>query len=472
MGNGPKKSEPAIEGGSLAKFAGIIALAASLALSSTAFAATDAEETASTTGADTVEGPSDDAESMVGRMIDEWLQEGPGRAIRAKEALNVVQGTSLVALKADNKRWGKARSLAYQNAFVQAMGAYIASVRQRTSVSLMRDYFAEDIPENELEYQEGEPSDSYVKRVVLKSAALVERTLDEKLAESGMSDDEIRRLSTPTQKRTVLAERISRRTLNEAMGSAAGLIPVKTFEGVDDEGNSAIGVVAVYSEGMRHIANQISRGDVIRPDPNRRRDSITDQIASYENDELPNEFGVRVKWDEQGYPAIVSFGQWGWSPENLSKKKRAQRRKFAMKQAENDALSHLTIFIRASTRFTEESNVGADLEEAFNLPRGGVPEEIEEIEIADKLVETARIKAEVALTGYTQNRSWTARHPLLEEQHLVGVVAYWSPAREDAIRKTIGKEAKHAPSKEISQKQPKKQISGSAQSREPDLADF
>ena len=70
MGNGLKKPEPPIDGGSLAKFAGIIALAASLAFSSTAFAATDTEEkTASKTGADTVEGPSDDAESMVGRMI-------------------------------------------------------------------------------------------------------------------------------------------------------------------------------------------------------------------------------------------------------------------------------------------------------------------------------------------------------------------------------------------------------------------
>jgi hypothetical protein len=470
MDDGLNKSESAIEGNPLVRFAGIVVLAASLAVISAASA--DADEGASTTEADAVEGPSDDAESMVGHMIDEWLQEGAGRAIRAKEELNVVQGTSLVALKADNKRWGKARSLAYQNAFVQAMGAYIASVRQQTSVSVMRDYFAEDIPENELSYQEGEPPDSYVKRVVLKSAALVERTLDQKLTESGMSDDEIQRLSTPTQKRTELAERISRRTFNEAMGSAAGLIPVKTFEGVDDEGNSAIGVVAVYSERMRHIANQISRGDVIRPDPNRTRDSIADQVASYGKDELPNEFGVRVMWDEQGYPAIVSFGQWGWSPANLSKKKRAQRRKFAMKQAEADALSNLTVFIRASTRFTEESNVGADLEEAFNLPRGGVPEEIEETEIADKLVETARIKAEVTLTGFTHERSWSTRHPLLEEQDLVGVVAYWSPAREDAIRKTIGKEAKHAPPKEVSRKEPKKQVTGSAQSREPDLADF
>ena len=472
MGSSPKKFESAIEEGSLVRFAGILALAASLAFSPVAWAATDAGEPASASETDTDEGPSDDAESMVGRMIEEWLEEGPGRAFRAKEALNVVQGTSLVALKADDKRWGKARSLAFQNAFIQAMGAYMKSVRQRTSVSQMREFFAEDIPESELRYQEGETSDSYVKRVVLKSAALVERTLDQKLVESGMSDDEIERLSTPTQKRTALAERISRRTFNEAIGSAAGLIPVKTFEGIDDEGNSAIGVVAVFSERMRHIANRISRGDVIRPDPDREHDSIMDQIDSYEKDELPNEFGVRVMWDDQGYPAIVSFGQWGWWPANLSKRKRAQRRKFALRQAENDALSNLTIFIKASTRFTEESNVGADLEQAFNLPRGGVPEEFEDVQIADKLVETARIKAEVDLTGYTRERSWSARHPLLEEHELVGVVAYWSPAREDAIRKTIGKKAKHASPKEISRKEPKKQVSGSAQSRDPDLADF
>ena len=143
-----------------------------------------------------------------------------------------------------------------------------------------------------------------------------------------------------------------------------------------------------------------------------------------------------------------------------------------MKQAENDALSNLTVFVRASTRFTEESNVGADLEEAFNLPRGGVPEEIEGAEIADRLVEAARVKAEVALTGYTPLKSWSAPHPLLDEHEIVGAIAFWSPAREDAIRKTIGQTAKHAQPEQVSRKQSKKQATGSAQSRDPDLADF
>ena len=467
------KLKPVIEEHALGRLAGMIALSMSLLVCPTAAVGAEGDESASTAAASAAEEMSDDAELMVERMMEEWLEEGTGRAIRESGSLNVVQGTSLVKLRVDDKRWGKARSLAFQDAFVQAMGDYVKSARQRSSVSLIREYFEEDIPESQLIYQEGEPADSYLERVVVKSAALAEQTLDQALAESGMSDDEIRRLSTPVQKRVALRDSISRRTLTEAVGSAAGLIPVKTFEGVDDEGNSAIGVVAVYSERMRHIASRISRGDVVRPDPDRVRGTIMSQIDSYGEDKLPNEFGVRIMWDEQGYPAIVSFGQWGWSPANLSKRKRAQRRKFARKQAANDALSNLTVFIKASTRFTDEGNVGRDVEEAVNLSGDDLAEEVEEVEIVDRLVETAKIRAQVDLTGYTRERSWSTRHPLLEEHEIVGVVAYWSPSREDAIRTTIGKEPKHPPPVEASRKPERKQVSGgSAQSRDPDPADF
>lgn len=467
-----KQPEWTIRGGSPLQLAGMLALAASLVFGFTASAATLDEKTASTTGTDVAES-SKDAEGMVQDKINEWLQEGPGRDIRARDELNVVWGTSGVVLKADDRRWTKARSLAYQNAFVQAMGNYIRSVRQDNRVKLMRKYFQQDIPEEELKYREGEAPDSYVERVILKSTALAERTLDQKLAESGMSDEEIRRLANLVQKKTAMAERISIEMLNEAVGSAAGLIPVKTFEEIDDEDNTAIGVVAVYSERMRHIANQISSGGVILADPDRKHRSIMDELATYETGELPNEFGVRLWWDERGYPAIVSFGQWGWSSANLSKKKRARRRKFAMEQAGNDALSNLTVFIKAATRFTKKSTRGADIEEFTKVWRSGEAERgLDEATIADKLVKTAKVKARVKLTGYTQERSWSARHPVAKEQEIVGVVAYWSPAREDAIRRTIGEKAKHAAPKKDTQKDRKKRISGGAQSRDPNMADF
>ena len=459
------------DGGAGVRWAGIAALTLTLAFGF-AWPAAVAQDDETSAAADSAEGSDDDAFSKVEGEIQEWLQYGEGSVFLERGDLNVVQGVSLVAVKMDHKRWSKARSLAFQNAFVQAMGEYVASVRQQTSVSLVRDYFEDDIPESALEYQEGEPPDSFVERIVLKTAVLTEHELDRKLAESGMSEDEIQSLTTPVQKRTALAESIKKETVTTAVGSAAGLVPVQTFEEFDDEDNSAIGVVAVYSERMRHIANKISRGEAIRPDSGRARDSIADRIASYATDELPSEFGVRLWWDEQGYPAVVSFGQWGWSSANLSNRKRANRRKSARKQAESDALSNLTVFIQASTRFTDESIVGADLEEAFNLPRGGVPEEIEAVEITDRLVETARIKAKVALTGYTNVRPWSAPHPDLDEHEIVGMVAYWSPAREDRIRKTIGEEAKHAPPEPESRERKNESVPDGRRGREPDLADF
>lgn len=417
------------------------------------------------------EGDDDDAVSIVENMIEEW-KEGPGLKFVIKYP-NIVQGVSQVILKTDDKRWGKARALAYQDAFVQAMGKFVSSHRQTIVVNLMSDYFGNDIPEDELRYQEGGTPESYVGRILEKSAVLTERFLDRQLAESGMSVDDIQRLTTPVQKKRKFLERLSRSTRTRAFGRAAGLVTVKTFEGVDDERNSAVGVVAVYLERMRHIANQVAKGKMMRPDPEHAGRSIREQIYSYGRDELVHEFGVRVLWDEQGYPAIVSFGQWGWSPANLNKRKRARRKRFARQQAENDARSNLTVFVNASAEFSEVSNVGTFLEEAVNVQRGGGREEPpEDTAIADKLLRAAEIKAKIELTGYTPVRTWSARHPLLNHQEIVGVVAYWSPAREDAVRKMIGKEAEHEPPQKAAKEKPKTGVRGDAQSREPALDDF
>lgn len=194
MDNHPERTSPATGGRSSSRFAGLVALAFSLTLNHAAVLAdTDSSETVSTA----VQGSSEDAEGVVARMIEEWLGEGAGRAFKRKEDLNLVQGTALVALNTSDERWGKARALAFQSAFIEAMGECVSSIRQSTSVSIARDYFEEDVPEAELVYQEGEAPDSYVERIVRKTAVLAEHALDRKLADSGMSEDEIRRLTTP-----------------------------------------------------------------------------------------------------------------------------------------------------------------------------------------------------------------------------------------------------------------------------------
>ena len=100
--------------------------------------------------------------------------------------------------------------------------------------------------------------------------------------------------------------------------------PSKRF---DDEGNSAIGVVAVVRT-TKTWPNRSAARKAMRPDGDRARTSIADQIGALSDNDLVNEFGPRIWWDENGYPTIVAFGQWAWSPEGLDKRKKARRRDF------------------------------------------------------------------------------------------------------------------------------------------------
>ena len=381
--------------------------------------------------------PNWDANKRVLDDIAEWKRTNPmALSLLQRDDVLAVEGTAFVALNADDKRWPKARSLGYQQAFMNAIGEYVSLIRSRVTSRLIREQFEEDLDESELTFDPEDSVSSQLERITEKLGILGERKLDQALANSGMNEEEIARL-TPAQKKTTFSDRMTRRTTIEAFGSAAGLVPIKTFEAIDNEGNTAIGVVAASSSRMRRLSTRIARGKSIAPDADRARRSIAEQLSDMSDDELVDQFGVRVYWDEQGYPVIVAFGQWGFSNEGLNKRKIARRRDFAGAQAENDARAHLVTFIRASTRFTEESTVGADVEEAFNVMPDDTVEEIDTARLADVLVKKASVTSQAELIGMATSRSWSARHPDLESQEIVGAVVTWSPAAEKAVRAAV-----------------------------------
>ena len=392
-----------------------------------------------------------DAHLRVRRLIEDWKTADPvGRRFQerhAKGKISLVDGVALASFRTDEKRWGKARSLAYTQAFIEAMNEYVSRTRTRITSRLLRKYFEQDLDESEFVYQSGENPDDYLSRVLTKAAALGERKLDQALAESGMSPGEIERM-TPPQKQNTFSDRIQRQTTTEAFGSASGLVPVKTFEAYDDEGNSAVGVVAVASARMRHLARQVARGKPIRPDGDRARVPVADQTSALSDEDLVSEFGPRVWWDEHGYPTIIAFGQWAWSSGGLNKRKKARRRAFAETQALNDARAHLTTFINASTRFTEVSDQGSEAEEFSRVSVDGTVSDEETAKLIDKVVRTARVRSNVTLAGLKVLRRWFRPHPELDGHELVGAVIAWSPAQEDQVRAELGKKAKHRPTAE------------------------
>ena len=420
--------------------------------------------------------PACDGDKTAMRVVDEmmqaWKVQDPTvRSLRQRN-ISVIEGLAEIGVHADHGDWGKARSLAYTRAYLDAMGAFVRQTNEEITAETVRDLLQDATSSA---FEAGENPATYLERVAKKEEVLVELKLDQELKAAGMSDEDLARLSV-REKIPRYRNALVRETTSLAFGRASGLVPLKTFEAVCD-GNSYLGVIAVFSTRMRELAQRIQDGDAIRPDPDRGGVSLRDRIGALSDEDLVEQFGVRIWWDEDGYPVIVSFGQWGWSTKALSAAQRDRRYRFARDQAALQAKSYLAEFVTVNAQFTETSFMGEVIEEAVEVGADGFTSNVEGTNFADRIVREARTRSTVQLTGLDILRTWTARHPVAEHQELTGAVAYWSPAREDAVRASLGLEAKHpAPEPEPApapEAEPRPTASGTVQSKDlMDANDF
>ena len=401
-------------------------------------------------------------------MIQSWKIDDPTTRALEQRGVTVTEGLAQVGVHVDHGDWGKARSLAYTRAYLDAMGAFVRQTNEEITTETVRNLLQDA---TSLSFYEDEDASSFLERVDRKQAALAELQLDQALKEAGMSDEEIAELSG-AQKIPRYRDSTFRESTSLAFGRAAGLVPLKTFEAIDCDGNSSVGVAVAFSTRMRALAEQIHGGEPIRPNPDRGGTSLRDRIGALSDDDLVTQFGVRIWWDEEGYPVIIAFGQWGWSTKALTAAQRDRRYRFARNQAAAQARSYLAEFIQANAQFTSSSFVGDAIDEAVRVSGDGFREYLSGTEIVDRVVEEARIRAAVQLTGLGTLRTWSAPHPVAEHQELTGAVAYWSPAREDEVRASLGLEAKH-PAPEPESEQPQPTASGTAESKDlMDASDF
>ena len=409
---------------------------------------------------------------VVDDMMQAWKVENPTvRSLRQRN-VSVIEGLAEIGVHVDHSDWGKARALAYTRAYLDAMGAFVRQTNEEITTETVRDLLQDA---TSIAFEAGENPATYLERVAKKEEVLLELKLDQELKAAGMSDDDLARLSV-REKIPQYRDSLARETTSLAFGRASGLVPLKTFEAVCD-GNSYLGVIAVFSTRMRDLAQRIQDGDAIRPDPDRGGVSLGDRIGALSDEDLVTEFGVRRWWDEDGYPVIVSFGQWGWSTKALSAAQRDRRYRFARDQAAIQARSYLAEFVTVNAQFTETSFMGDVIEDAVEVGADGFTSNVAGANFADRIVREARTRSTVQLTGLDILRTWSARHPVAEHQELTGAVAYWSPAREDAVRASLGLEAKHpAPEPEPAsapEAESRPTASGTAQSKDlMDASDF
>lgn len=433
-------------------YAGFLVLAASLMLGYLVAAAADAEADS------TIEEPT--ALQKVKTAMAEWIEGPMGRELENR-GYHFFTGTYEVPIETSRRQWSKVRSASYGGAFVDAVANYASFMGEEILSEIESDFSEDDIQAGHVKYEDNRALDSFAERMFAKGMALTEHQLTQKLAEVGMSDDEIQRLE-PVQRVPTLVNTYMSEAITGALERTAGLIPVVTFEEIGKNGSSAIGVVTLVDERMMRLAEDILADEPIPPDPSRAGRPIRDRVSSYENEELVGEFGIRVWWDEQGYPTVVAFGQAGATSSSRA----------AAIKARNDARQHLANFINSSTNVLNKTKTKNIVERGYEVGRDGSKKRYDNEIMRDIVNQTIQIESGVTIDGVKAIKTWSAPHPIVENQELVGEVIVWSPRTQNISRAIAGKEERDVPDIDSESQSEESGRSGSLRSRDPDLSDF
>ena len=344
-----------------------------------------------------------------------------------------------VKVGADSPNFIKARAMAFERAFQDGVAKLMMDFVGKEMVTISREYFADKSDDI---YEKESSVDDASRRIAEKATLLAERELDAALVELGVPPEDLEQKSV-TERRNLLTDRIVKNSVKKALGDSSGIMPVCTFECVDERGGYSVGVVFRFDQKSREIARCLARK--VRPPACRPGAPVASLLPPKEA--LVNQFGVRVVIDEEGMPALLSFAQYG--VEN-SKDSRLQQRnqEHALRQAESLADQQMTLFVNSAIQAEELSETGeAEIEDAIHFDNGeGLRQSV--VQYTDRLRSVSQRKGSDSLAG---RRTLVKRILPHASGHKVAVVVrMWSFSSLDQVRKTL------QPPKKPAEAQPRK----------------
>lgn len=292
-------------------------------------------------------GPS--AKGRVDKDIDDWCKEAGVRLgyVQGKNAF-YVKGVERVLDGVNSPTFVKSRSLAFAKAYQNAVAEYIF---RRFGKSVSEQY--QKVFMDSSVGTDGMAVKDTCDRIAEKTAQLTEAQLDAGLRKMGVEPT-----GSVVQRRKLAQNMIIRRTVKTASGASAGLLPIQSFEGWDEAGKYAVGVVIRGGAETEIIADCLRRK--VRPVLRRPEAGLTVEQALPTDEELVSQFGVRLFFDEKGVPALLSIGQWGSSYTGEDEELAEEAMDHAREQAQDEADDALTMFINSTLTMRRESERGED----------------------------------------------------------------------------------------------------------------
>jgi len=416
-----------------------------------------------------------DPNETLEQLIEDFKSSPLGQSFSSNPQIFFGVGQATVMVSPESREWGNARVMAYKEATLKAQAEYIRFLGMSiTSESLSRLF--EDRSQTPRFDEADLRSATRLGELLDKAVAVAGGKLDQQLQEMGIDPDEFR--AAPRTKRAEIFSRsVSSTTIVRGRQEITGIVPVKTFEAYDAQGNHVVAVAVVASPNFRQFVHDIvqSKGDIAaKPDKALSmplRDYLRANPAA-----LLDDFGIRRMYDEHGYPVLVSFGQASNPYRGNDFQRRSDNRELAFSAARAESFANFANLFNATGMVTEATTLTAQrsTEEVATADRMQVTLSTETSdEIARKINNEIATRGRVDnLVGTRELFRWSQKHPM-HGHDIHGVVYVWHPLAEQQAHQL--RNFKPAPTTNAGQQQAEKPRStgqaGSHQSRDLMSAD-
>lgn len=374
-----------------------------------------------------------DPADQVDEKVSTYIQSVEDRVNRAGKShlIQFFKGTAHITVDKNNPEWSNYRSLALEEAVLNARESYLKTVNNDFVQDQVKDFFkAKGLPEpTASEFQ----NEGMLDQMINKAIAVVDGKLSQELKDMGINPSEFK-AANPQKKQTLFKQYIGTKSMTTAYGDLSGMFVTQTFEVLDENGKGSVAVVMALSANKRDKVKALieSKGQ-IEPDPNRANPDNANIVAKLvSNKALFLEVGTDLWYDDKGYPMLISYGQSGVNY-TTDPDEREIEREAAFGFAEDNAWGSLAATYNLSGDFSKESSKGQSKikEKIFELASGSVRKSETDIQkkissvIESSTAMTASIKD---MTGVKVEHTWRQKHPITGKE-MAGVVIVWHPVR-------------------------------------------
>ncbi len=367
-----------------------------------------------------VQTASDDMDDWSDSVLGQFNIENFGEA----NGKFVLYASQSVSLKPTDPQYGDALTNAFDKAMMALQEKYLMIRFGKTMTDKVKSFYADGSTNaREIPLPPVDQTGYITKllKVFEKGLDVTEKKLDQQLIKLGVDPTELAQL-TPTKKKDLFRDKFIKNTLRRASGSIAGLFPIQTNVITDSAGSTNIGIVAIASPKTIQVAKDISlqRSSLIKG-----KGREIKALLPGSDEEYLGTLGVRLTYDLDGTPAIISYGIASYKPDTGDDYMNDELKADAKNAAVANADAQIAEIINGRMNAKNERQTGEEIRRFVEREMKADSDSVEKtikniIKITNK---EAKSSARAQLQGISTVKKW--RYTAKSGQKFVGAVRVW-----------------------------------------------